>query len=281
MLPSTSVSVVLPVYNGSETIHKALTSILEQTYTKFELIVINDGSTDNTQEILESFTDIRIRILNQPNRGLVSSLNRGILESKGKYIARMDADDIALPQRMEKQVDFLEKNPTVAVVGTAAWVLYSDGSRRLRRRPPDTPSIRNNIVRFCPFFHSSVMIRRDVFDKVGLYDASKDGSKQLLVEDYDLWVRMLEANYDMANLPDVLMLYYRRPCSILRSRSFRGRLKQQILSRIDVIKRLHLGFSAYLTIMPVVFLSVLNHLGLKLDRFFNVLSCAPGTVDHD
>ncbi len=212
-----SVSVVLPVYNGGKTIGRAVSSILSQTYTNFEFIIINDGSTDKTPSILTSFNDKRITVLHQENQGLVASLNRGIQKSIGKYIARMDADDIAFPDRLQKQIDFMEKNPSVGVVGTAVKVIYSDGTERVRRRPPDTFSIKKNIVRLCPFCHSSVMIRKDVFERVGLYDSSKDGSKQLLVEDYDLWVRVLAAGYDLANLPDVLIVYCKESSSILKN----------------------------------------------------------------
>jgi|WetSurMetagenome_2_1015567.scaffolds.fasta_scaffold26701_3 glycosyltransferase involved in cell wall biosynthesis len=266
------VSVVLPVYNGARTIARAVKSILAQTYRNFEFVIINDGSTDDTSRILETFEDPRIRILNQENRGLVPSLNTGILSSRGAYIARMDADDEALPERLEKQVTFLESHVDVAVVGSAVIVIYEDGTKRLRKRPLDTTAIVRNIVRICPFCHSSVMIRKSVFDRVGLYDASKDGSKKLMVEDYDLWVRMLEANYELANLPEVLVLYYRDSLSILRRRTFRSRAKQQILSRIEAIKRLQLGPVAYVNIFPVVVLSALNYYGIKLDRVFNVLS---------
>ncbi|OGW52065.1 MAG: hypothetical protein A2Y81_02270 [Nitrospirae bacterium RBG_13_43_8] len=266
------VSVVLPVYNGAKTIRRAVSSILFQTYSNFELIIINDGSTDEIPELLTSLHDERIRILNQENRGLVASLNRGIKESTGKYIARMDADDFAMPERLKKQVEFMENNPTVGVLGTAVKTVYSDGTERIRRRPLNTTSIRKNIIKICPFCHSSVMIRKKVFQRVGLYDSSKDGSRKLLVEDYDLWVRILTAGYDLANLPDVLMTYYREPDSILRSRSISVRIKQQVLSRIEIIKKLRLGYSAYLNIPPVVILSILSHLGIKLDGIFNLLS---------
>jgi len=266
------VSVILPVYNGSKTVKRAVESILSQTFKDFEFLIINDGSKDDTPEILDSFDDNRIRILHQKNSGLVFSLNRGVKTSQGRYIARMDADDIALPDRLQKQVDFMEKNPSVAVLGTAVSVVYDNGAERIRRRPPDTASIIKNIVRICPFTHSSVMIRKEIFDKVGMYDSSKDGSKQLLVEDYDLWVRILVAGYEMANLPDVLMTYYKEPGSILRSRSLSKRVRQQILSRIDVIKKLNLGCLAYLNIPPVVLLSILNHFGIRLDRVYNLLS---------
>lgn len=266
------ISVILPVYNGAKTIKRAVESILNQTYWNYELIIINDGSTDETANILASFHDERIRILHQKNCGLVESLNRGIRESHGNYIARMDADDAALPERFQKQISFMKKNPSVGAVGTAVKVMYGNGIERIRRRPLDTAAIKKNIVRVCPLSHSSAMIRKEVFDKVGLYDASKDGSKQLLVEDYDLWVRILAANYDMANLSDVLMLYYREPNSIPRGRFLLKRIRQQILTRMDVIRKLNLGYAAYFNIFPVIFFSVLSYYGIRLDGIFNLLS---------
>jgi len=266
------VSVVLPVYNGAGTIRRAIDSILGQSFTDFRCIIINDGSTDNTLEILASYDDERINILNQENKGLVASLNRGILASRGKYIARMDADDIALSSRLERQVEFMERNPSVGVVGSLAKLIYSDGKERIRYRPIDSRAIRKNIIRINPFTHSSVMIRKEIFDKVNLYDTLKDGSKGILVEDYDLWIRILARGYGLANIPEVLMICYREPDSIMRKRSLKVKIKQQTLSRIYAIKELNLGFLSYFNLIPVLILSGLNHFGFKLDNFFRFLS---------
>jgi len=274
------ISVILPVYNGAETIRRAVDSILAQTYQDFEFIIINDGSTDATPQILKSYNDARIQILPQENRGLVRSLNRGILASQGKYLARMDADDVALPERFEKQLNFLETHPTVAVLGTAARVIYGDGTENIRRRPLNTEAIRKNIIRICPFSHSSVMIRRAVLDKVGLYDTNKCGSKRLLVEDYDLWVRILAAGYDLANLAEPLMLYYREPNSILRSRSLTKRLKQQIYSRLEIMKILKLKPYKYINLLPIILLSSLSHYNVKLDKIFNLLSRKQSDINY-
>ena len=270
------ISVVLPVYNGVITIKAAVESILDQTYDNFELIVINDGSTDETSEILASFNDKRLTVLNQKNQGLAASLNRGIQQSKGKYIARIDADDIAFPERLQKQVNFMEANPAIVVMGTAARLIYSNSTQRVRYRPLDTASIRKNIIKICPFTHSSVMIRKDVLDKVGLYDVAKDGAKKTLVEDYDLWVRILAAGYEMANTAEVLMICHRNPGSVMRGRSFWKRLEQQILSRKNAIKTLNLSFASYFNLIPVIVLNVASHYGLKLDFFFKILSKLKG-----
>ena len=268
------ISVILPVYNGSKTIKRAVDSILAQTYDSFELIIINDGSTDETKNILNLFKDKRIVLINnQKNLGKVHALNNGILRAKGKYIAFLDADDVALPQRLEKQVYFLEQNPSIVVVGTATKEIYRDGTEKIRYRPPDTRAIKKNIIRICPFTHSSTMIRREVFDRIGLYDPSKDGPKRLSIgEDYDLWVRMLSAGYEMANLPDVLTIYYRGAGSSIRGRPLMQRIKHRTTARIDAIKKLKLPYSAYLNIIPVIIFSILDDYGLKIDRLFYFLS---------
>jgi glycosyltransferase involved in cell wall biosynthesis len=266
------VSVVMPVFNGAATITRAVASILGQVDVALELIVIDDGSTDTTAAVLAGFDDPRLTVVTQENRGVVASRNRGIGMARGRYIANMDADDLARPDRLARQVEFLEDHPKVMVVGSAARVVYADGTVRIRRRPRDTAAIRRNIVRVCPFFNSSVVFRREAFDGVGLYDGTRDGSRTRLVADYDLWVRMVAAGHEMANLPDVLITYHRTAGSVIRRRSLRRRLWQQTLSRVDAIRRLGLGPAAYANIPPVLVLSVLSDCGLKLDGFFNVLS---------
>jgi glycosyltransferase involved in cell wall biosynthesis len=267
------VSVVLPVYNGTRTIRRAVESILVQTYGNFELIIINDGSIDNTMDILTSFSDPRILLLDQENHGKVQSLNRGIVVSRGEFIAMIDADDVALPERLERQVEFMIKNKAIAVVGAATRVVYQDGTERIRYRPYDTQSIRKSIVRICPFTHSSTMIRKKVFEKVGFYDPAKDGPKHLSIgEDYDLWVRIAAAGYEMANLKDVLTVYYLEPGSSIRGRSAIKRAVQQISSRIEAIHRLKLGYSAYFNLFPVIVLSLLTYYGLRIDSLFNALA---------
>jgi glycosyltransferase involved in cell wall biosynthesis len=268
------ISVILPVYNGAKTVMHAVESILAQTYENFEFIIIDDGSIDETNNILASFKDKRIRLINnQKNMGKVHTLNTGIQKAQGQYIAFIDADDVALPARLEKQVNFLAKNPSIAVLGTATKEIYPGGMERIRYRPRDTSAIKKNIVRICPFTHSSTMIRSEVFNTVGLYDPLKDGPKRLYIgEDYDLWVRILAAGYNMANIPDVLTVYYREPGSSIRGRSLSQLIKQRISARIDVINKLNLGYSAYFNIIPVVVLSILNHYGIQIDSAFNLLS---------
>ncbi len=273
------VSVVLPVYNGAETIRNAVESIFSQTLEDFELIVIDDGSTDNTSEILKSMNDDRLIVLYQENKGIVPSLNRGIEIAKGKYIARMDADDVSQPERLEKQVSFLESNPTYGIVGTATKIVYSNGKTRIRFRPRDTKSILKNFIRICPFSHSSVLIRKTVFEKVGLYDL--ESSEELNAEDYDMWTRILAARYDMANLSEALVTYYRVSESITRRVSFWKRLKQKMLMRTKAIKELKLSYLEYLNLVFVAILNTFVHFNIiYIDNIFNYLSRKSGEAQN-
>jgi glycosyltransferase involved in cell wall biosynthesis len=122
------ISVVMSVYNGEKYLRQAIESILQQTYTDFEFIIIDDGSTDSSREIIQSYDDKRIRlVINEQNIGLTKSLNKGIRLAKGEFIARMDADDISLPQRFEKQVAYLDSHPEVGVLGTYANIIDHRG----------------------------------------------------------------------------------------------------------------------------------------------------------
>src|SRR4030067_740036 len=154
------VTVLMPVYNGEKYLKEAIDSVLAQTLKDFEFLIINDCSTDKTQEILESYRDTRIRLFRQSNKGLTRSLNKGIQLSRGEYVARMDADDIALPERLEKQVTFFEKRPEIGVVGS----FHSEVSASLHKSivkkfPSDDSTIRKMLIKENPFSHPTVMMR--------------------------------------------------------------------------------------------------------------------------
>jgi glycosyltransferase involved in cell wall biosynthesis len=197
-------SVILPVYNGLPYLHEAIESVLKQTFSDFELIIIDDGSTDNSAQLIENITDPRIRFLRQSNQGLAATLNRAISLSSGKYIARQDQDDICYPARFEKQLNFLEANPNVAIVGSSARILVgNETSNRSLVHPTEDAVIKFGMLFDNHFVHSSVMIRRAVLDKVGGY--AEDKSRQP-PEDYELWSRVMK-EYKVGNLPEVLMVY--------------------------------------------------------------------------
>jgi glycosyltransferase involved in cell wall biosynthesis len=205
------VSVIMSVFNGEKHLREAIESILNQTFSDFEFIIINDGSTDRTQDIAEGFRqlDNRIRLINQSNMGLTKSLNKAIRLARGEFIARMDADDIALPERFEKQVDFLEKHSDVALLGTAYYEIDEKGEVIGEKIFPERDEeIRKIILKCNPFFHASVMVRREVFEIVGLYDESIP-----FAQDYDFWLR-IAGKYKVANLPEPLMKRRYTPVNI-------------------------------------------------------------------
>ncbi len=196
------VSVIMSVYNCEKYIKESIDSILSQNFSDFEFIIINDGSTDRSKEILESYKDERIRLFNNQNKGLTKSLNEAIGYSRGEYIARMDADDISLPKRFEKQINFLESNLDYVMCGTWAEFIDEEGVYlRDYERPVTDSEIKKEILFHNPFIHPSMMIRKSVFSTVGNYKVSFKH-----IEDYELWSRIV-FKYKTANIPEKLFKY--------------------------------------------------------------------------
>jgi len=192
----------MSVYNGEKYLREAIESILNQTFDDFEFLIVDDGSTDKTLEILREYAkkDSRIKVIvNQGNIGLTKSLNKAIREAKGEYIARQDADDVSMPERLEKQIEFLERNLEIGMVGTFYYEISGEG-RIIRRKvmPKDNKELRRTLIRYNPFFHGSVMIKREVFSKVGLYNENFKRA-----QDYELWFRIANS-YKLANVPEFL-----------------------------------------------------------------------------
>lgn len=209
-----TISVVLPVYNGAAYIKAAIDSILAQSFSDFELIIINDGSSDASDPIILNFTDNRIRYLQQENRGLAATLNIAIGLAQGEFIARQDQDDISAATRLQAQVDFLRANHDVGMVGSNAEIWVNDQKTdRLLAHPTDDALIHFALLFDNPFVHSSVMIRRSVFAQVGGY--SEDKSRQP-PEDYELWSR-ISREFKLANIPKNLLAYCEVPNSMSRS----------------------------------------------------------------
>lgn len=196
------VTVLLPVYNGERYLRDTMDSILGQIYTDFELLIVDDGSTDGSADIIRSYGDPRIRVLINPARlKLSGALNRGIDEAQGTYIARMDADDIALPERLGRQLEYLRVHRDVGICGTAIEV-FGQVKRRNDIFPPATEEIRSYALFDCPFSHPTVMFRKDIFDHHLLrYDGS-----YYPTEDYELWSRAAEL-FPSVNLGEVLLRY--------------------------------------------------------------------------
>lgn len=180
------VSIILPVYNGAKYLKESIDSILGQTYDNFELIIINDGSIDDSLSIMKSYSDGRIRIINNEiNLKLIGTLNKGILLSKGKYIARMDADDISLPTRLEKQIALLELNPAIGLVGTSFEKIGDETG--IVHYPLDHENLKFSAVYFNPFLHPSVVIRKSILEDNNL----KFNFNYLHAEEYKLWTELL------------------------------------------------------------------------------------------
>ncbi|MEN6414182.1 MAG: glycosyltransferase family 2 protein [Veillonellales bacterium] len=196
------VSVIMPVYNAQDYLREAIDSILSQTFIDFEFIIIDDGSTDNSLPIIKSYADPRIRLIrNETNLKLITSLNKGMNLAHGKYIARMDADDISLPDRLAKQVDFMDQHPDIAVCGT--WVeLFGKPCEQTSWHFTDNPAIAKCILLFgCCLAHPSAMIRRTVLESGFCYSYSYPHA-----EDYGLWVQIAR-NHNIASIPQVLFKY--------------------------------------------------------------------------
>jgi glycosyltransferase involved in cell wall biosynthesis len=209
-----TISVILPVYNGALYVKAAIDSILSQSFIDFELIIINDGSSDGSEAIIRSINDTRIRFLQQENCGLAATLNIAISMARGEFIARQDQDDISSAVRLQRQVDFLRRNPYVGMVGSNAEIWVNDKKTdRLLIHPTDDASIHFALLFDNPFVHSSVMIRRSVFERVGGY--CEDKSRQP-PEDYELWSRVAR-DFKLANIPENLLAYCEVPGSMSRS----------------------------------------------------------------
>jgi glycosyltransferase involved in cell wall biosynthesis len=213
------VSVLMSVYNSAEFIAASLGSILTQDYTQLEVIIVDDGSTDQSIDIVQSFHDPRIVILkNAENIGLAASLNRAIYVSTGIFLARMDADDIAHRSRISSQVNFMLNNPDVDVLGTS--MQYFGESVFLNQFPETHDACKSYLLLNVCFGHPTVMFRRHVFDSS---DNFYNPQFQQYSEDYDLWCR-LAVRYRFHNLQDVL-LYYRTYTPKLKSGAERQRIK--------------------------------------------------------
>jgi glycosyltransferase involved in cell wall biosynthesis len=221
-----TVSVILPVYNAERHLAQAIESILEQTYQDFEFLIINDGSTDRSQEILESYAlaDQRVRVFARPNLGLVRTLNEGLGRARGEYIARMDADDVSRPERFRMQVEFLDANPRCVVVGTS-FTLIDDAGQELTTWHCfiSDRAIRHALPAEGCIPHPTAMFRKTPVLNVGGYNEDYPVS-----EDYDLW-RRLAGIGELHNLPEPL-LYKREWAGAISIRD--AAIQRQIADRI-------------------------------------------------
>ena len=230
------VSVLMPVYNGEQYIAEAIESVLQQTFRSFELIIINDGSTDRTVDVIRKYSDPRIRLVEMgANSGVIATLNRGIDEATGEYIARLDADDAAFAERFEKQVDFFEKNPGFGLCGSSAVIIDKTGKELFRMvyhyQAAEIPS---HLLFRNVFIHSSIMVRAAILKTVR-YDMA-----YYVAEDYFAWIR-IATNWSVYTTPECLVKHRVHDTNV-------SKLKQDHANRtIDNIYRyqlLQLGITA-------------------------------------
>ena len=215
------VSVALPVYNGEKYLAEALDSILAQTFTNFEFIIIDDGSTDNSLFMLREYEqkDSRIRLISRKNKGFSNTVNEMIDLASGEWIARMDQDDIALPQRFEKQLQWLEQ--TGADI-CGSWVqFFGTSDKRILKHPCSDAAIKMTLLFGSPLAHPTVFMKTELIKKLR-YDPVWDKA-----EDYDLWERADRAGWKMTNIPEVLLSYRQHEAQISSATS----IKQQELTQ--------------------------------------------------
>jgi glycosyltransferase involved in cell wall biosynthesis len=198
------VTVILAAYNAEKYLREAVSSILNQTLTDFEFIVIDDGSKDSTLSILQSFNDPRLKIVSRPNKGLTPTLNEGLSLAQGEFVARMDADDVSMPDRFEKQVKFLREHPDVVCVGSRVTTIDPYGSPlQVTDHKLSHVEIEADLLKGIGWsiVHPAAMMRRDAVMKVGGYREQFKTS-----QDLDLWLRLSEVG-KLANLPEPLVQY--------------------------------------------------------------------------
>ncbi|MFT6069520.1 MAG: glycosyltransferase involved in cell wall biosynthesis [Bacteriovoracaceae bacterium] len=209
------VSVVMPVYNAEKYLGSAIESILNQSYKNLEIIIVDDASTDNSLSIIESFKDPRIKIFkNKSNLKIVKSLNLGISKASGKFVARMDADDISHEDRVKKQVRFLQDNEEIDILGTNIWIIdeNSQSQGKLLEYPTSPEVNKLLLAKYCVLAHPTVMFRKKIIEEnAELYSADFP-----CAEDYELWLR-LSKKYKISNLKEFLLWYRVHPFSLTQN----------------------------------------------------------------
>ncbi len=209
-MSSPAITVLMTMFNASRHLRAAVDSILRQTFADFEFLIIDDGSTDDSAEIVGNYDDDRIRLIrNATNRGQTPCLNQGLELARGEWIARQDADDLSHPRRLERQIARLRVDETLALLGAQAWIVDDRGRfSGMLTVPTEADSIGWAMLFENPFIHTAAVFRRDVAQRLGGYDAAFR-----ICQDYDLWLRITAA-HRAANLPDRLVTYRHSPSSL-------------------------------------------------------------------
>jgi glycosyltransferase involved in cell wall biosynthesis len=210
------ISVLLPAYNAESTIAEAISSVLAQTFSQFEVLIVDDGSTDKTSQVIGQFSDPRIRVIRQEtNQGLVATLNRGLHECKYDWIARLDSDDRMVSTRLAEQWNWVSAHPKVAILGSSMLMIDERGQPLgMREAQCGSQVLEWKLLFENPLFHPTVLMNRKFVQEVGGY---REEAKH--AEDYDLWVRIVHAGYKLENLPAALTEYRIHPDQISQSQT--------------------------------------------------------------
>lgn len=226
------VSVLMPVYNCSNTISEAIECIIEQAYTNWELIICDDGSSDNTVSIVENYLrkySEKIKLIkNEKNMGLNYTLNRCLQLARGKYIARMDGDDLCSPDRFQIEIEGLENNDKIAIISTD-MEFFDESGVWGRISHPDYPTPKD-FIKESPFCHAPCMVRKEAYDAVNGYTVDE---KLLRVEDYHLWIKMYAAGFKGKNIHTALY-QMRDDRNAYNRRNFRSRLNEAYVKRLAI-----------------------------------------------
>lgn len=252
------VSVIMTACNTEGTIEEAVSSVLDQSFKSFEIIIVDDGSTDNTLNVLNRLKDDRIRVIKRHHAGRVPSLNHALKKVRSGLMANLDADDICMPDRLEKQYDFFKKHPSLGLIGSYAIEVdeYNNTEKEIRL-PTKNEAIRKSFAYCCPFIHSSVMYKKSVIDNIGFYDDRLPHS-----EDLDLWIR-IASKYPVANLPTPLIKKRIHP-----RQSFKGVKEDErfkIESRLNMKAAFSLSLPLSLKIHSVIFF-IYSRLPIQIRR---------------
>lgn len=230
------ITVLMPAYNAGKYIREAIESVLQQTHRNFELLIVNDGSTDDTVSVVLSFNDPRIALVNKEHEGIAQSLNTGLRLADSHYVARFDADDICMPDRLEKQFNFLEDHPDYVLTGCDAEYILENGEYLFSFKciAHSNEEIQRNMYVYCPFIHSSVMYKKHEVIKAGGYNAHAHN-----FEDYLLWTALAKMG-KMQNLREPLIKVRFNPASVTIDEKWRGdrfrRLKRAATTRGSITR---------------------------------------------
>lgn len=225
------VSVIMSEYNTEKgLLIQSIESIVQQTYKNLEIIIVDDCGKNDLKEIVSTINDRRIKLIrNKKNEGLVSSLNKALRLSNGKYVARMDTDDYSLPKRIETQVDFLEKNNSISVVGSNVY--YYDGKDKWGESALNGLVTKKQILQSSPLLHPTIMARKDAIIDVHGYPNYKR------CEDYALWISLYSKGYKLYNMKEKLVLYHL---------SYNDYKKRKLNTRADLFRMINEHYTAYL-----------------------------------